>query len=78
MIEISIAWRLFVLDEMPADEMNIVLLINPSLESENCLKLATDYWTGARTERFNEDRIAYWAPSDEVVIRENTEKEHVA
>lgn len=78
MIEISIVWRLFVLDEMPANEMNIVLLINPSLESENRLKLATDYWNGAKTERFKEDRIAYWAPSDEVTIRENTENEHVA
>lgn len=78
MIEISIVWRPFVLDEMPADEMNIVLLISPSLESENRLKLATDYWTGRKTECFREDRIAFWAPSDETIIWENTEKEHVS
>jgi hypothetical protein len=78
MIEIDIPWRPFCREEMPDQEMNIVLLINSSLESESPLRLRTDYWTGSTTERFREVRIAFWAPSNEVIIREKKEPAHVA
>lgn len=73
MIKIDMDWRPFIVGEMPQGELEIVVVIAPSLESDPRLKLGIDFWTGARTETFREKRILYWAPRDTVKISEKSE-----